>query len=103
MSEQPWTKGPWQYRRMGYSDSGHELWSLLGAGGEPVGDHEAFGEPSPANRAIAALAPEMAEAILAFQEQEAPTHDHCDEEESCAACTIIAVAEQLRSIGASDE
>lgn len=98
--ERPWTPGPWRYERMGYDDAGNEIWSL-GSESEPVADHDGMAEPNPSNRALIALAPEMAEAILRY--------NFCDCENSQAGgvCQtadqmLYDLADKLRKIGAPD-
>lgn len=99
-----WTKGPWLYRPKSGS------WHV-----EPPADtNYKYGEPfietldscdmhfhNDADAELIALAPEMAEAILAM-EGSILSHPHPDGPED-AIDLLLTIADKLRRIGANDE
>lgn len=102
----PWTRGPWTTTGYNSGWGGHAVIGPDRDGEQfPVGKVNGWGEhpEADANAALIALAPEMAEAILALADQHHRYHASLSPDMETCPAKICSCATRLRAFNADQE
>lgn len=106
--DRPWTAGPWSVEHVTDEEGDDWYWIESADGDSPIyggSDHDEHSPRIAANLALTALAPEMAEALLAWHRiRSLPDDVIASEAAMDAVCELLDdVAEKLRAIDGGDD